>query len=116
MPSPQHEAIVAMLQSQPLPADMPSPEMLRAFFEALTSTFPPVDGAESTPAEMGGVPGEWIDMPESIRAAATTQLKVPVAQTRAYPGDSHAVQCMFLIHTIRYVDACRSVRQRAPLA
>ncbi len=65
MPSPQHEAIVAMLQSQPLPSEPPSPEMLRAFFEAIASTFPVPDGAKSTPAEMGGVRGEWIEMPQS---------------------------------------------------
>lgn len=65
MPSPQHEAIVAMLQSQPLPMEMPSPEMLRSFFEAMASSFPVPDGAKSTPAEMGGVPGEWIEMPGS---------------------------------------------------
>jgi len=65
MPSPQHEAIVAMLQSQPLPSEPPSPEVLRAFFEAIASTFPVPDGAKSTPAEMGGVRGEWIEMPES---------------------------------------------------
>jgi len=65
MPSPQHEAIVAMLQSQPLPLEMPSPEMLRSFFEAMASNFPLPDGATSTPAEIGGVPGEWVEMPES---------------------------------------------------
>jgi len=63
MPSPQHEAIVAMLQSQPLPTDMPSPEMLRAFFEAMASSFPVPDGVRCTPAELGGVPGEWTEMP-----------------------------------------------------
>lgn len=65
MPSPQHEAIVAMLQSQPLPAEMPTPEALRAFFEAMASMFPVPDGAASTPAEVGGVRGEWIEMPGS---------------------------------------------------
>lgn len=65
MPSPQHEAIVEMLKSQPLPAEPPSPEMLRAFFEAMASTFPVPDGAKCTPAEVGGVRGEWIEMPES---------------------------------------------------
>ncbi|MFN2377798.1 MAG: alpha/beta hydrolase [Candidatus Binatia bacterium] len=63
MPSPQHEAIVAMLQSQPLPAEIPTPEVLRAFFEAMASTFPVPDGVKCTPAQMGGVPGEWIEMP-----------------------------------------------------
>lgn len=65
MPSPQHEAIVAMLQSQPLPTEVPTPEMLRAFFEAMASTFPVPDGVRCTAAEMGGVPGEWVEMPES---------------------------------------------------
>jgi monoterpene epsilon-lactone hydrolase len=65
MPSPQHEAIVEMLQGQPLPTEMPSPDALRAFFEAMASTFPVPAGAKFTPAELGGVHGEWIDMPES---------------------------------------------------
>lgn len=65
MPSPQHEAVVAMLQDQPLPAEMPAPETLRAFFEAMASTFQVPAGVKTTPAEMGGVPGEWIEMPES---------------------------------------------------
>ena len=63
MPSPQHEAIVQMLQSQPLPAEPPSPEMLRAFFEAMASTFPVPEGAVSTTVDAGGVPAEWIEMP-----------------------------------------------------
>jgi len=65
MPSPQHEAIVEMLRSQPLPLEIPAPELLRSAFAAMASTFPVPDGAKSTPAEMGGVPGEWIEMPES---------------------------------------------------
>lgn len=65
MPSPQHEAIVAMLQSQPLPSEMPSPQELRAFFEAMAAMFPIPAGARCTPAEAGGVRGEWVEMPES---------------------------------------------------
>jgi len=65
MPSPQHEAIVSMLQGQPLPAEIPTPEVLRAFFEAMASTFPVPDGVKCTPAKMGGVAGEWVEMPES---------------------------------------------------
>lgn len=65
MPSPQHEAIVEMLQSKPLPSEAASPEILRAVFEAIASTFPVPDGARSEPAAMGGVRGEWIEMPES---------------------------------------------------
>lgn len=65
MPSPQHEAIVTMLQSQPLPTEMPSPVALRALFEAMASSFPAPAGVRTTPAELGGVRGEWIEMPES---------------------------------------------------
>ena len=65
MPSPQHEAIIAMLQSQPLPSEMPSPQELRVFFEAMASAFPVPDGAKSTTSQLGGLPGEWIEMPES---------------------------------------------------
>lgn len=65
MPSPQHEAIVTMLQSQPLPEQMPSPAELRLFFEAMASAFPSPAGVKSAPATVGGVPGEWIEMPES---------------------------------------------------
>ncbi len=67
MPSPQHEAIVAMLQSQPLAqsAEIPSPEVLRSFFEAMASMFPMPAGARATPAEAGGVRGEWVEVPES---------------------------------------------------
>jgi epsilon-lactone hydrolase len=65
MPSPQHEALVAMLQSQAFPTEIPSPETLRAFFEAMVAVFPVPEGARCTPAEMGGVPGEWVEMPGS---------------------------------------------------
>lgn len=63
MPSPQHEAIVAMLRSQALPAELPSPAELRAFFEAIAAMFPVPDGTRCTPATIGGVPGEWTELP-----------------------------------------------------
>lgn len=65
MPSPQHEAIVEMLSSRPLPSRPPSPAALRTFFESMTSMFPVPDGMKCTPDEVGGVRGEWIEMPES---------------------------------------------------
>ncbi len=61
MPSPQHEAIVTMLKSQPFPAEMPSPPELRSFFEAMVAAFPAPDGTRSTPATIGSVHGEWIE-------------------------------------------------------
>ena len=65
MPSPQHEAIVQMLQSQPLPSEPPSPAALRIYFENLTSAFPIPEGAKCSAVDAGGVPAEWIEMPEA---------------------------------------------------
>lgn len=63
MPSPQHEAIVQMLQSQPLPSEPPSPAALRTYFEGLTAAFPIPEGTRCTAVDAGGVPAEWIEMP-----------------------------------------------------
>lgn len=63
MPSPEHEAIVAMLESQPQPETPPSVEQIRAGFEEMVGVFPPPDGAVATPVDAGGVPAEWVRMP-----------------------------------------------------
>jgi len=65
VPSPAHEAIVAMLQSRPLPAEMPSPDALRSMFEVMASAFPPPEGVEATPVDADGVAAEWVRMPGS---------------------------------------------------
>ena len=57
MPSPQHESIVEMLRGQVLPNELPSPQDLRALFEAMASAFPLPAGARSKVGPPGLEPG-----------------------------------------------------------
>jgi acetyl esterase/lipase len=66
MPSPQHEAIVAMLLSQPRPAAPPTPQESRAGFEAMTRILPVPSDVRSERVDAGGVPAEWIEMPGAV--------------------------------------------------
>lgn len=65
MPSPQHEAVVAMLQAQPIPAEIPEPQVLRSMFEMMAAMFPVPEGVRQTRIDAGGVAAEWIEMPGS---------------------------------------------------
>jgi monoterpene epsilon-lactone hydrolase len=65
MPSQAHEAIVAMLQAQPVPENLPSPAELRAMFEMMAAAFPVPEGAVGESVDADGVPAEWITMPGS---------------------------------------------------
>ncbi|MFT4570723.1 MAG: monoterpene epsilon-lactone hydrolase [Hyphomicrobiaceae bacterium] len=65
MPSPEHEAIVGMLQSQPKPATAPSIEEVRAMFLQMSTLFPVPNGVEVEAVDGGGVPCEWVRMPET---------------------------------------------------
>lgn len=65
MPSPQHEAIVEMLRGQPRPATAPTPQESRAGFEEMARLFPVPDGARSERVDAGGVPAEWVEMPDA---------------------------------------------------
>jgi len=66
MPSPQHEAIVAMLLAQPRPATPPTPQESRAGFAAMAKALPVPAGVKSERADAGGVPAEWIEMPGAV--------------------------------------------------
>jgi acetyl esterase/lipase len=65
MPSPEHEAVVQMLESQPRPEIPPSVQESRAGFEAMAGLFGAPQELQSETVDAGGVPGQWIDMPES---------------------------------------------------
>ena len=65
MPSPQHEVVVQMLESQPRPEAAPSLQESRAGFEAMAGQFGAPQELRSEVTLAGGVPAEWIDMPES---------------------------------------------------
>lgn len=63
MPSPQHEAIVALLQSQPRPAETPSIDESRKGFEDMVQMFPLADDVSHEGIDAGGVPAEWVRTP-----------------------------------------------------
>ncbi len=65
MPSSQHEAIVAILKSQPRSDTPPTLEQIRAGFAAMMSAFKPPDDLRSEATDADGVPCEWIRVPES---------------------------------------------------
>lgn len=62
MPSPEHEAIVAMFADAPSTA---SPDLAtqRGSFEAMTGEFPLAPGTEVASASADGVPVEWVSTP-----------------------------------------------------
>jgi acetyl esterase/lipase len=65
VPSPELQTVLQLLRSNPpIPEGVPFDEM-RAGMEATTGTFPLPEGLQSEPVDAGGVPAEWISMPES---------------------------------------------------
>jgi acetyl esterase/lipase len=74
MPSPQHEAIVQMLASQPRPATPPPLEETRKGFEQMTAMFPFPADAKLQEVDAGGVPAAWIETPGARQDAAILYL------------------------------------------
>lgn len=64
MPSEQHEMVVQMLQARERPENATVAES-RAGFEQLASMFPLADDVETEAVDAGGVPAEWVRVPES---------------------------------------------------
>ena len=64
MPSPEHEAIVQMLAARPQQQDATLEES-RAGFEQLAALFPVPDDVKTERVEAGGVPAEWVSVPET---------------------------------------------------
>ena len=64
MPSPQHEMIVTMLTSAP-PIVRATVEETRAGFEQMTQMFPLAADVTHERVNAGGVPSEWVRVPES---------------------------------------------------
>ncbi len=64
MPSPQHEAIVKLLTSRPVPETPPTVEESRAGFEQMVTTLirTPED-VESEPLTVAGRPAAWVSAP-----------------------------------------------------
>jgi len=65
MPSPAHEAIVAMLRGRPDAEEEPSVEQVRAGFAQMMKLFPVLPDAHCEAAKLGGVPVEWVSVPGS---------------------------------------------------
>lgn len=64
MPSPQHEMVVQMLTARPRPA-APTVAETRAGFEQLAQLFPLAADVTHENVSAGGVPAEWVGVPES---------------------------------------------------
>jgi acetyl esterase/lipase len=64
MPSPAHEMIVQMLTSRPAVVGATVAES-RAGFEQLAQMFPLAPDVRAEPVDAGGVPAEWVTVPES---------------------------------------------------
>ena len=64
MPSPQHETMVQLLQARPRPEN-PTLEESRSGFEQLANMFPTAADVSTEAVEAGGVPAEWVGVPES---------------------------------------------------
>ena len=64
MPSEAHEMVVQMLQARPRPENQ-TVEETRAGFEQLAAMFPLADDVKSETVDAGGVPAEWVRVPES---------------------------------------------------
>ncbi len=64
MPSPQHEMIVTLLTSRP-PIVAPTVEETRAGFEQMAQMFPLAADVTHERVNAGGVPSEWVRVPES---------------------------------------------------
>ncbi len=65
MPSPQLQTIVQMLRARPQPAQDVGWQQAREAFETMARVFPVPANVTSEPVDAGGVPGEWISVPES---------------------------------------------------
>jgi monoterpene epsilon-lactone hydrolase len=64
MPSEQLDILIGMLTERE--HDLTAPvEQVRAAFDEETSAFPIEDDVTSEPVEMGGVPAEWVTVPDS---------------------------------------------------
>jgi monoterpene epsilon-lactone hydrolase len=63
MPSAEHEAVVAMMKSQPKPEGEPKVAEIRAMFAQMASMFPLPEGLVHTAIDADGVPAEWVTMP-----------------------------------------------------
>jgi acetyl esterase/lipase len=68
MASPQLEAIIQLLRSQPI-RDSGTIQEARQRFEMLPTVFPVAADIKREPASANGVPGEWITAPNSSDAA-----------------------------------------------
>ena len=64
MPSEAHETVVQMLQARPRPESQ-TVEESRAGFEQLAGMFPLADDVKAEAVDAGGVPAEWVRVPES---------------------------------------------------
>jgi len=64
MPSQQHEMMVRMLQARPRPEN-PTIEESRGGFEQLADMFPLAADVTREAVDAGGVPSEWVQVPES---------------------------------------------------
>jgi acetyl esterase/lipase len=64
MPSQAHEMLIQMLEARPA-AENPTIEESRAGFEQMASMFPLPDDVSSQTVDAGGVPSEWVTVPES---------------------------------------------------
>jgi acetyl esterase/lipase len=69
MPSQEHEMVVNLLRARPL-IDSPTVEQMRQGFEQLATMFPLAPDVRSEAVQAGGVPAEWVRVPES-RSPAT---------------------------------------------
>lgn len=64
MASPELQTVLELLRARPLIPDVGFAEM-RAGMEASVGTFPLPDDVQSEPVDAGGVPAEWVRVPES---------------------------------------------------
>ena len=63
MPSAEFATVSQMLRSRPVPQSRPTPQEMRAGFEAMTGLFPVADDVACEAVDAGGVPAEWIRPP-----------------------------------------------------
>lgn len=64
MPSQELQTVLQLLRSHPMLPDVGFEEM-RAGMEATSGILPVPDDVETEPVDAGGVPGEWVTVPES---------------------------------------------------
>lgn len=69
MPSRELEQLVAMLRTRPRNTMLPSAEQLRSGFSTMTARLPPpANDVVFEPVDAGGVPGEWVSVPNSSKS------------------------------------------------